>query len=56
VADLLLRHLIEYLGRGGKRIAQTFGEIAVDAAILFFAGYRQRQDFLLGEVSEPFQA
>ena len=54
VAHLLLRHLIEDLGRGGICIAQSLGEATVDAAILVLVGDRQRNDFLLGKFSKAF--
>jgi hypothetical protein len=54
VLDLLLRHAVEHLG--GLRIlaAQAFGEAAIDAAVLVFAGDGESKDFLLGEIGKTF--
>ena len=55
VAHFLLGHLVEDLGGGGKIVAQSHREPAVDAAVLVLGGNGQRQDFLLGEIAEAFQ-
>ncbi len=52
--DLLVRHLVEHLGGGGKLLAQAFGEAAVDAAVLLLVGDGEREDFLLGQVGKAF--
>ena len=52
VAHLLVRHLLEYLGRGAVPLAQALREAAIDAAVLFFVADREREDFLLAEVGE----
>ena len=54
VVHFLFRHLVEYLGGGGKLLAQAFGETAIDAAVLFFVGDGKRQHFLFGEVGKSF--
>ena len=41
----LRRHFAEHLGAGGVVLAQTFGDVGVDAAVLFLIGYRQSEDF-----------
>ena len=46
---LLVRHAVEDGGRGGKGVAQAIGIGAVDAAVIFFRGDRERQDFLFGQ-------
>ena len=48
MAHFLVRHLVEYLGGGRKLRAQTLGESAIDAAVLFFVGDGEGEDFLLG--------
>ena len=50
--DLLLRHLVEHLGGGGKLLAQALGEAAVDAAVLLLVGDGERQHLLLGQVGK----
>ena len=52
VAHFLVRHFLEYLGRGGKLRAQTFGESAIDAAVFFFIGDGEGEDFLLGKIGK----
>jgi hypothetical protein len=54
VAHLLLRHLVEHLGRGGVFLAQPLGEAAIDATVLLLVGDGEREDFLLGEVGKAF--
>ena len=54
VADFLVGHLVEHLGRGWELLAQTLGEAAIDAAVLVLAGNGQRQDFLLGKFGKAF--
>jgi hypothetical protein len=54
VMHLLLGHLVEHLGGGGKLLAQAFGEAAVDAAVLLLVGNGERQHFLFGQVGKVF--
>ena len=54
VAHLLVRHLVEHLGRGRIFLAQPFGEAAIDAAVLVLVGDGEREDFLFGEVGKAF--
>ena len=50
--DLLLRHFVVHFGSIGIGAAQRVGEGAVDAVILVFVGYGEREDFLLVEVGK----
>src|SRR5262249_50371215 len=54
VAHLLLRHLVEDLGRGGICLAQPLGEATIDAAILVLVGDGQRENLLFGEFGKTF--
>jgi hypothetical protein len=46
----LAGHFGEHLGAAGIFLAQSFGDIEVDAAVLFLVGDGKRQDFPLGQV------
>ena len=48
MAHLLLGHLVENLGRGGKFVPQALGKAAVNAAVLLLIGDGERQNLLLG--------
>ena len=51
---LFLGHLVEDFRRCRILLAKALSEIAVDPAVFFFVGYRQRQDFLFGKVGKAF--
>ena len=52
VLGFVLLHLREHGSRGGIRFAQTFDEISVNPAILFFERDCQGEDLTLGQVLE----
>jgi len=52
----LFGHLVEYFCRGRELLAQTFRKTAIDAAILFFVGDGESQNFLLAEIGKSFHA
>ena len=54
MAHLLVRHLVEDLGRGRICLAQSLGEAAIDAAVLVLVGDGEREDFLFGEIGKAF--
>src|SRR5262245_49573140 len=56
VMHLLIGHLIEYFCRGWKLLAQTFRKTAIDAAILFFVGDGEGQNFLFAQIGKLFHA
>src|SRR5579871_6319474 len=49
---LFLLHLVEHCRRRGERLAQSIGEVAVDAAVLFLERDREREDFRFGQIAE----
>src|SRR5581483_7917807 len=52
VMRLFFLHLLEHLRGAGIRVAQAFDEVAVDLAVLFFEGNRERQNLPLGQILE----
>ena len=52
VADFLFGHFVEYLGGGGKLLAQSFGKAAVNPAVLLLVGNGEREDLLFGKVGK----
>jgi hypothetical protein len=52
VARLLGLHLAKHLRRRGVGLLESLGEIGVDPAILLLEGHCQRENLLLGELSE----
>jgi hypothetical protein len=48
----LLAHFVEDLRRVGIRLAETIGEIAVNATVLLFQKNSQGQNLALGKLSE----
>ncbi len=47
-------HVLEHFRGGGVGVAQTVGEVAVHAGVLFFELDREREDLLLAEIFEAF--
>ena len=56
VLALFLGHLGEDIGTGRIVRPQTFGDIGVDAVVLFLVGDRQGEDLPLGQVGEVAHA
>ena len=56
VLALFLGHLGEDIGAGRVLGPQAFGDIDVDAVVLFLVGDRQREDLPLGQVGEVAHA
>ena len=52
VLAFFLGHLGEDMGAGRVLGPQAFGDIGVDAVVLFLVGDRQGEDFPLGQVGE----
>jgi len=52
VAGFFFAHVFEELGGGGIGLAEAVGEIGVDAAVFFFEGDGEGQDFTLGQIFE----
>src|SRR5687768_15960731 len=48
----LARHFRTCVGPGRKLPAQTFGESAIDAAVFFFIGNGEGENFLLGKIGK----
>ena len=42
-------------GRYRPDLRQAFGKAAINAAILFFVGNGERQNFLFGQIGKSFQ-
>jgi hypothetical protein len=49
VLTFLARHLSENIGAARVLVPQAFGDVQVNAAILFLVGNRQCEDFTLGQ-------
>ena len=49
---LFLAHAVEHLRRAGEILPQSFGEISIDALILFFQKNSQGQNLPLGKAFE----
>jgi hypothetical protein len=54
MTHLLVRHLVEDLGRSGVTLAQALREGAIDAVVLLLIGNREGEDLLLSEVGKTF--
>ncbi len=54
VVGLFGLHFREHSGSGGVILAETFGEFAIDAAVLLFKRDGEGEDFAFGQVFEVF--
>ena len=50
VIAFLAGHLGEDIGRGRVVLTQAFGDVLIDAAVLFLVGDGQSEDFAFGQV------
>ena len=55
MAVLLGRHFLENFRRGGVAFRQLLGETQIDAAVFFFGGDGDGEDFTFGQIGKVFQ-